>query len=137
MPSLPFVDTNIFVRHLVGDHLDHSPRATAFLMQVQEGEFTVRTANTVIFETVFVSEKVYRLPRQSIYDALVSLLALDTIILPERPQILAAFDLYLAHAALSFADCYHAVLMKHLELTEIVTFDRGFDRLPGITRIEP
>jgi predicted nucleic acid-binding protein len=27
--------------------------------------------------------------------------------------------------------------LRRLRLTEIVSFDRGFDRIPGITRIEP
>jgi predicted nucleic acid-binding protein len=37
----------------------------------------------------------------------------------------------------SFADAYHAVLMGRLNIPEIVSFDRGFDRVPGITRVEP
>jgi predicted nucleic acid-binding protein len=29
--ALPFLDTNILLRHLSQDHPDHSPRATALL----------------------------------------------------------------------------------------------------------
>jgi predicted nucleic acid-binding protein len=45
-------------------------------------------------------------------------------------------DLYV-NLNLSFADAYYAVLMERLHLTEIVTFDKEFDRVPGITRVEP
>ena len=38
---------------------------------------------------------------------------------------------------LPFADAYHAILMQRLTLTKIVTFDREFNRIPGITRVEP
>jgi len=33
-----------------------------------------------------------------------------------------------------FADCYRVTLMEHWGLTDILTFDTGFDKLPGITR---
>jgi len=42
--DLPFVDTNIFVRHFRQDHADHSPRATAFLTRIESGQERARTA---------------------------------------------------------------------------------------------
>ena len=57
---LPFVDTNIFLRHLRGDHPDFSPRATAYLDSVERGEVKIRTSDTVVFETVFTLERFYR-----------------------------------------------------------------------------
>ncbi len=49
----PFLDTNVLLRHLTNDHADHSARATAFLTAVEVGQIRVRTADSVIFETVF------------------------------------------------------------------------------------
>src|SRR4051794_12911381 len=123
MPTLPFLDTNIFVRHLAADEPNHSPRATRYFDRIQRGEITVRTANTVVFETVFVAERVYRLQRQDIRDNLRPLLALPCIVLPGKDEVMATFDLYVERPALSFADCYHVTLMKQLRLTEIVSFD--------------
>lgn len=34
-------------------------------------------------------------------------------------------------------DAYHAVLMERFKLDEIVSFDRGFDRVTGLRRVEP
>jgi predicted nucleic acid-binding protein len=42
-----------------------------------------------------------------------------------------------AELNISFVDAYHAALMKRLGLTDIVTFDRQFDRVPGVSRLEP
>lgn len=137
MPALPFLDTNIFIRHLANDEPNHSPRATAYFDRIQHGDLTARTANTVVFETVFVSERFYQLPRQYIRDTFMLLLDLPGIVLPGKEEVRAAFDLYVGRPALSFADCYHVALMKHLSLTEIVSFDMGFDNVPDITRIEP
>jgi predicted nucleic acid-binding protein len=66
--ALPFLDTNVLLRHFLDDHADHSPRATAYLQRI---------------------------------------------------------------------DAYFAALMEQLKLTEIVSFDRDFDRVPGLTRVEP
>ncbi len=135
VPSL--MDTNVILRHILDDHADHSPRAHAFVARIERGEEAVHTADTVVFEAVFTLEKLYRIPRPAIREALLLVLALPGIILPGKSQFRRVFDLYVAHPGISFADCYHAVLATRLGLTEVLTFDRDFDRLPGITRREP
>jgi predicted nucleic acid-binding protein len=47
-----------------------------------------------------------------------------------------AFDYYVT-LNVSFGDAYHAAVMQSLKLTEIVTFDREFERVPDIVRLEP
>jgi predicted nucleic acid-binding protein len=56
----PFFDTNILLRHFLQDHPDHSPRATAFIQQIGQGERQVVLSDIVVFETVFVLERRYR-----------------------------------------------------------------------------
>jgi predicted nucleic acid-binding protein len=46
------------------------------------------------------------------------------------------FDFYVDHN-ISFADALHASVTLSFKLKEIVSFDRGFDRVAGIRRIEP
>lgn len=135
MPE-PFLDTNIILRHLLADDPDQSPRATAYLHRVERGEIRVRTADTVIFEVVFTLQRQYHHGKQAIRDAVLPLLGLAGIVLPGKRRFTKVFDLYAGHG-LSFADAYHAVIMQQHKLTEIVTFDRGFDSVPGISRVEP
>ena len=47
-----------------------------------------------------------------------------------------AFELY-ERGRLSLADSYHAALAGHLGISEIASFDRDFDRVPDLTRVEP
>lgn len=136
MPAIPFVDTNVFLRHLRADHAYFSPRATAFFDRVERGALRVRTADTVVFETVFTLERLYRQPKPAIRDALLPLLELPGVVLPGKRRLRRVFDYYVNNN-LSFADAYHAVLAQDLNLSEIVSFDRGFDRIPGLRRIEP
>lgn len=128
-----FLDTNVFLRHLLQDHPEHSPRATAYLARVERGELRVRTADTVIFETVFTLQRHYRRSRADIRDALLPLIGLPGIVLPGKRRLQRVFEMYVEEG-LPFADAYHAVMIEHLGLTEIATFDAEFDRIPGIRR---
>ena len=131
-----FLDTNVILRHVLGDHPEHSPRATAYLQRVENGEIEVHTADTVIFECVFTLERYYKRPKDKIRDALLRLLELPGIVLSGKRRFRQVFDIYVDRN-LSFADAYHAVLAEHLKLSEFVSFDRGLDRIPGLNRLEP
>jgi predicted nucleic acid-binding protein len=134
--ALPLIDTNVFLRHLVADHSIHSPMATAYFKRIERGEVKVRTTELVIFETVYTLQKLYKQSKSAIRDALFPLLEMPGIVLPSKKRLRETFDIYVAFN-ISFPDAYHVVVMKQLKLTEIVSFDREFDRVPGITRIEP
>ena len=136
MNSLPFLETNIFLRHLREDHTDFSPRATALLARIEEGSLRVRTADTVIFETVFTLERVYKQSREAIRDTFLPLIELPGIVLPGKRRFRKVFTYYI-DKNISFADAYHAVLMESLRLREIVSFDRDFNRIPTLIRVEP
>ena len=136
MSTLPFLDTNIFLRHLRGDHDDFSPRATALLQRVEQGSLKVRTADTVIFETVFSLERVYKQPKEAIRDAFLPLIELPGIVLLGKRRFRQVFAYYV-EKNISFADAYHAVLMESLRLTQIVSFDRNFNRIATVQRVEP
>jgi len=131
-----FLDTNIILRHVLGDHSDQSPRATAYLERIENGEIQVHTSDTVVFECVFTLERYYKQPKVKIRDALLPLIELPGIILPGKRRYRKVFDIYIDEN-LSFADAYHAVLAEHLKLDAIISFDRGLDRIPDIERQEP
>jgi predicted nucleic acid-binding protein len=71
----------------------------------------------VIFETVSTLQRFYRQPKAAIRDAFLPLIEL-----PGKRRFRKVFANYVDHNV-SFADAYHAVLIEHLNLDEIVTFD--------------
>jgi predicted nucleic acid-binding protein len=79
---------------------------------------------------------VHRQPKAAIRDILLPLIELPGIVLPGKRRYYKVFSLFV-EGNLPFADAYHAVLMEHLGLTEIVSFDTDFDRIEGLTRIQP
>src|SRR5215210_1071956 len=134
--SEQFLDTNIFLRHLLGDDPAQSPRATAYFQVIEQGRSRARVSEIVIFEVVFTLERGYRRSKAEIQSAVLSLLELPGILLPRKRRFREVFRLYV-EKNISFADAYHVVMMEKLSLTEVVSFDRDFDRIPTLQRVEP
>jgi len=134
--AVRFLDTNVLLRHLLQDHPAQSASATRYLAAIEASQEKVRLADTVIFETVFTLQRQYGVPKSTIRDTLLPLIDLPGIVLPGKRHLREVFDLYVAYN-ISFADAFHAVLMKRWRLSEIVSYDRGFDKIPGISRVEP
>ena len=94
---------------------------------------------TVIFETAYVLEKFYRIPRATIAYSMSRTMNTPgmRLLASEVEHYDKAIDLYTSIPQLSFADCYHAVLSLENCNGEIYTFDQDFRRVAGITRLEP
>jgi uncharacterized protein len=131
-----FLDTNIFLRHLLQDHPEHSRRASAFFGRIERGEIQARIIDTVIFEAVFTLERTYKQSKRHIRGILLPLIELPSILLAGKDRMRRVFDLYVDQN-ISFADALHATAIVDFGLNEIITFDTDFDRVPGIRRIEP
>lgn len=136
MAGEPFVDTNVVLRHLLQDDHDHSPRATALFEAVGRGELSVRIAPSVVFETVFVLDRRNKAPKAWIRAAVLEILALPELLISERARLERALDLFVERN-IPYIDAYHAAAMVDLGCTQILSFDRHFDRIPGIERVEP
>jgi predicted nucleic acid-binding protein len=132
----PFLDTNIILRHLLGDHPQQSPRATALLQKVESGEVSVTTAESVLFETIFTMQRTYRVAKDDVRRFVRQLLAMRGLEMRGKARIAEALDLFI-ELNLSFLDAYHVVLMRNARVTQMYSYDRGLDRVPWVTRIEP
>jgi predicted nucleic acid-binding protein len=55
---------------------------------------------------------------------------------PHRQVCLRALDLHTKHT-LDFEDCLALAHMEQQNLTQLYSYDRGFDHIAGITRLEP
>ena len=106
------------------------------IRKIEQGKIKARTTEAAIFETVYTLQKFYKIPKPVIRDGLLSLIELPGIVLPSQKRMRQTFDLFVDFN-LPLADAYHVVVMRQLKLIEIVTFDKEFDRIPDITRLEP
>ena len=134
-----FLDTNIIIRYLTRDHPTQSQLARQLIAQLVSGQTTVVTGEGVIVEVVQVlsSKALYNLPRADIRTHLRNILAIPALKLSHKRTYLRALDLYAANPRLDFVDALNVAHMERLTLTRIVSFDRDFDRIAGVTRSEP
>lgn len=135
--SMRSIDTNILLRHMLQDHDDHSPRASALLLAVRKGQEKIFCPATVIFEAIHVLHGRAGLPRADIFWALNNLIELPNFVMAEQAVVIDALDFWTKQSPLDYADCYHLALTKELGMPEIYTFDRKMGRFPGVERVEP
>jgi uncharacterized protein len=135
-----FLDTNILLRYLAQPVTAEDQRmaelARDLLLRVERREELVVTSPLVIFETIFTLHRTYHAARAEIRDRVSEILALRGLQLPGKRLFLAALTLF-ATSNLSFADAYIVVTMQAQGVREIYTWDKGFDQVAGITRVEP
>ena len=133
-----FLDTNILLLYLTGDDQAKAQACLALLFKVERGEEVVVTTNAVISETVFTlqSPRQYRLPRDRIRELVEPIIAMRGLRLPEKALYARAFELY-CDKKISFAYAFNAAYIEANGISEVYSYDRDFDRLEGIKRVEP
>ena len=127
-----FVDTNVLVRHLVGDPPAMAARATEYLRQ----EDDLLVADLVIAESIYVLESFYEVDRRDIANAMRSLLSLETVIVVDRSLLLRSLEVY-EHDRLGYAEAYLVSCAETTGVARIASFDRAIDRVASVERIEP
>lgn len=140
VPNAPdaFLDTNIIIRYLTQDNPDQSQRARKLFEEVEQGEITLATTEAVITETVHVlsSKALYNLTRPDIRRHVSNILSLKGLKIAHKGSYLRALDIY-ASSNLDFVDALIVAHMERTGVTTLMTFEKSFDKLPGITRQEP
>lgn len=65
------------------------------------------------------------------------LLLLPGLRLPDRAVYLDAFDIYETLPRFDFEDAVIVAHMRRQRVGELLSYDRDFDAVPGIRRVEP
>src|SRR6266851_5102483 len=139
MDSL-FLDTNIIIRYLTQDDADKAERSRALLKQVEAGELTLITSESIVVEIVQVlsSKVLYNQPRATVARHLSVIVALAKLKLANKRTIVRALDLWVnAPASVDFVDALSVAHMERQQIATIASFDRDFDRFTQISRYEP
>jgi predicted nucleic acid-binding protein len=133
-----FVDTNIFIRFFVNDHSDQHSGACHLFEQVRAGQVKLIAPHTVLDEVVFVlsSPRLYQSSLQAIAACLTPLLKMRGMQVYQREAIVSALALY-ANTKLDFADCVTIALAQAGQVNSIYSYDKDFDAVEGINRLEP
>jgi predicted nucleic acid-binding protein len=133
-----FLDTNILISYLTQDNPDQGQRAYAILQQIEDGTLHVTTSEAVITEVVHIlsSKALYNVARSVIRTRLAAIIGLRGLHLQYKRTYLRALDIYV-ETNIDFVDALSVAQMERAKITTILSFDRDFDKIPGITRREP
>lgn len=125
------LDTNIVIRHLTGEPADQAEAATALLDSTEPLYLTEVT----IAECAHVLRSVYRAPHATIAVVLRSLISQPHVRVDHPERLMAALNI-LEISGLGFPDAHLAATSLELN-TQVVSFDKGLDRINGLHRREP
>lgn len=128
-----FLDANIPM-YLVG--ADHpNKHLAARLLEAAVGRRERLVTDVEVLQQILHRYVALRRPDaiQPAFDALLGLV--DEVFAVDLVDLEAAKELIFGVPGLSARDALHAAVMRRHEVEEILSFDRGFDRLPGITRL--
>jgi predicted nucleic acid-binding protein len=128
-----FVDSNIPM-YLVGAPHPHKADARQLLESALSAGERLVTDAEVLQEILHRYVAIDR--RDAIQPAFDALLNVVDEVLPiSLADVERAKTIILGHRRLSARDSLHAAVMEREEITRIMTFDTGFDVLPGVSRV--
>jgi predicted nucleic acid-binding protein len=132
------IDTNVLLRYMTDDHDEHSPRSLAFLQSIESGERTAFLPEGVFIETIqLLRSDRYGTDRGEVRQRFRPLLALTRIEMDHKRTYALALDIFVDYPRLSIVDSICAAHAQRYDDRTVITFDRGFRNIPGITREEP
>jgi hypothetical protein len=128
-----FVDANVAM-YLVGREHPHKLDAQYLLERLTGERQRLVTSSEAFQEILHRYISIDR--REKIELAFETLRGLvDDVLAVDEHDVLAAKDLVHAHPRLSARDAVHAAVMRRHQITELLSFDRGFDAVTGISRL--
>jgi predicted nucleic-acid-binding protein len=130
------VDANVILRYLTDEPPEQAEQVARLFDAVSAGRAAVVVEDVVLAEVVWTLASYYRLPRQEIASALLELLGEAGVHSDDKATLQAALALY-AQRHVDFADALLAARVLGAGGHELYTFDRDFDRIPGLRRRAP
>ncbi|MDP2327074.1 MAG: type II toxin-antitoxin system VapC family toxin [Dehalococcoidia bacterium] len=127
-----FVDTNILIRHLVGEPPEQAARATRYLAQADE----LLLPDLILAEVAYVLESFYEVPREQVAETLRAVLAFPAIRVLDADLLQRAVEVYEQHR-LDFADAYLVASAERTGVGVVASFDRAIERVGTVRREEP
>ena len=137
---MKFLDTNVFLRYLTRDDEAKAEACYRLFQRANQGEEDLFTCEAIITEVVYVlssNRAPYRLSHDEIRSRLMPLLTLRGLRIPQKRVYTRALDIYASLPSLDFEDALAVAHMERLGATEIVSYDKDFDLVTELQRLEP
>ena len=132
-----FVDTNIFIHYLIPIDPQRLRRCADLFRQAEQRAVDLETSVMTIAELVwFLQRPPIRMNPPAVRSTVDSVMAIPGLRVEEASAVSEALELFAVNG-LNFIDAFNAVRMRRRRIDNIYSYDRDFDRVPGVTRVEP
>ena len=136
MKKLRVLDANIILRFLTNDLLEQADRCAKLLILIEAGSEEVWLPDLVLADIVWTLEKFYNQSKKRIQELLIPILELHGLRYTNKKVAKDALRLYV-EKNFDWTDAFVAAQMLAQKKIEIYSYDRDFDKIEGITRLEP
>ena len=131
-----FIDSNVILRHLTKDPPKMAEAALRTLDDAQNGKISLILTPLTVAEIVWVLESFYGHSKAKIAETMSQFLFCDGLEVEDLDLLIEALSLYQGKN-LDFADAYLAAVALRRGPQAVYSFDQHFNRVPGVTRLEP
>lgn len=131
-----FIDTNIFIRFLTNDIPQKADACERIFKKAVEEKESIFTTDLVIAEIIWVLESFYELQKEEVQDKVEKILNTPNLICPHKELILRALTLY-SEKNIDYIDAFNALILKEKGIEELYSYDKDYDRIEWLTRLEP
>lgn len=130
-----FLDVNI-IMYAAGEPHPHKDPSARFLQRVAHGELDVLTDAEVLQEILYRYWHLKRVAQGAVLVEQVIRLIPNVLPVNKADALLAA-TLLAQHPHVEPRDTIHAAVMLNHGITQVYSYDRHFDVLSGLKRLEP
>ncbi len=129
------LDTNVILRHALGDDQSHRQQARRLFEQAGEGTLRLLVPSLAIAQVVWTLESFYRVRREYITGLLQALLATPGVTALEPRVASRCIEIYGAHN-IGIVDAYLVALAEETKTPVLATFNKkDFRRFPHLKLI--
>lgn len=125
-----FLDTNIFIRFFVPEDPETHEYVRHLLEECGKGNIRPYTSSFVLLECSFVLHRIYGFSDIRVQDSLEKIIAMRNMIVVDSSDSRRALAIW-KKTRVKFADCFIATQVP--KGVVLVTYDRDFVKLPGLT----
>ena len=133
---MKFIDTNIFIRFLTNDIPEKADACEHLFREAVEKNEKFFTTEMVIAEIIWVLESYYELPKKEVREMVEKILITPFLFFPQKDLILNALTLY-GDKNIDYIDAYNASVLKEQGIKKVYSYDRHYDKIEWVSRIEP
>jgi predicted nucleic acid-binding protein len=132
------IDTNVFIRYLIGDDATKQQKSKKLIERIRAGQEEAFTTDVIVHEVCYVlsASTHYNLSHQDIRDRLYPILAMPEMHMANKSICLEALNIFAAGEKIDLSDAISVAYVRNGLVDGIYSFDRKLDNLPGSNRVD-